>query len=66
MAFVREVRLRHARDMLTDPERATNVTAIAIACGFSNLGHFAKYYHLAFGEHPSVTLRRGLSGSPTS
>jgi transcriptional regulator GlxA family with amidase domain len=33
------------------------VTSVAYACGFSNLGRFAKYYHAAFGEHPSATLK---------
>jgi len=57
MAFVRQVRLRHANEMLTGATPETTVTSVAYACGFSNLGHFAKYYHAAYGEHPSVTLR---------
>ena len=57
MAFVRQVRLRHAKDMLTRSRPETTVTSVAYACGFSNLGHFAKYYRSAYGEHPSATLR---------
>ncbi len=57
MAFVRQVRLRHAKEMLTCAPPETTVTSVAYACGFSNLGHFAKYYNAAFGEHPSVTLK---------
>jgi AraC-like DNA-binding protein len=57
MAFVRQVRLRHAKEMLTRATPETTVTSVAYACGFSNLGHFAKYYHAAFGEHPSATLK---------
>ena len=57
MAFVRQVRLRHAKDMLMHAPPETTVTSVAYACGFSNLGHFAKYYYAAFGEHPSETLR---------
>ena len=57
MAFVRQVRLRHAKEMLTHATPETTVTSVAYTCGFSNLGHFAKYYHTAFGEHPSATLR---------
>jgi AraC-like DNA-binding protein len=57
MAFVRQVRLRHAKEMLTRATPETTVTSVAYACGFSNLGHFAKYYNAAFGEHPSVTLK---------
>jgi AraC-like DNA-binding protein len=57
MVFVRQVRLRHAKEMLTRATPETTVTSVAYACGFSNLGHFAKYYYAAFGEHPSETLR---------
>jgi AraC-like DNA-binding protein len=57
MAFVRQVRLRHAKEMLTRGTPEMTVTSVAYACGFSNLGHFARYYHSAFGEHPSATLK---------
>jgi AraC-like DNA-binding protein len=57
MTFVRQVRLRHAQEMLVRASPETTVTSVAYACGFSNLGHFAKYYHAAFGEHPSATLK---------
>jgi AraC-like DNA-binding protein len=62
MAFVRQVRLRHANEMLRNAGPETSVTSVAFACGFSNLGHFARYYNAAFGEHPSSTLRSALSG----
>ena len=65
MAFVRQVRLRHANELLQRPGPETNVTSVAFTCGFSNLGHFARYYHSAFGEHPSATLRKAL-GRATS
>jgi AraC-like DNA-binding protein len=58
MAFVKQVRLRHARRMLMTPEADTSVTSVAFACGFSNLGHFAKDYDKMFGELPSVTHNR--------
>lgn len=59
MAFAKRVRLQHARNMLgeTDTEDTT-VTATAYACGFANLGHFAKDYREMFGERPSETLQR--------
>jgi transcriptional regulator GlxA family with amidase domain len=57
MTFVRQVRLRHAKEMLISAGPETSVTSVAAICGFSNLGHFAKHYYLAFGEHPSATLR---------
>lgn len=56
MAFVKSIRLQHAREMLQRPEGATTVVSTAFACGFLNPGHFARDYRLAFGELPSVTL----------
>jgi len=57
MVFVRQVRLRHAKEMLVSAGPETSVTSVAYDCGFSNLGHFTKYYYSAFGEHPSATLK---------
>ena len=57
MTFVRQVRIRRARAMLLSAEPATSVTSVALACGFTNLGHFARYYLAAYGERPSDTLR---------
>jgi AraC-like DNA-binding protein len=56
MAFVKSIRLQHARRMLQQPDRGTSVVSVAFACGFLNPGHFARDYRLAFGELPSVTL----------
>jgi AraC-like DNA-binding protein len=56
MAFVKGIRLGHARRMLQRPEHATSVVSVAFACGFLNPGHFARDYRLAFGELPSATL----------
>jgi AraC-like DNA-binding protein len=56
MAFVKSIRLGHARRMLQQPDRGTSVVSVAFACGFLNPGHFARDYRLAFGELPSVTL----------
>jgi AraC-like DNA-binding protein len=60
MAFVRMVRLRHAREMLIAPMPETSVTSVAFVCGFGNLGHFARDYHQAFGERPSTTLAKAM------
>lgn len=62
MQFVKDVRLKHARQMLSDGASDASVTEVAFACGFGNLGHFAKDYFRAFGERPSETVRkaRGL------
>ena len=62
MEFVRQVRLNHARKMLTEAAKETSVTETAFACGFINLGHFAKDYQKRFGERPSATLRHTRGG----
>lgn len=56
--FLRKIRLQRARDELAKGERGTTVIAVALRCGFSSLGHFAREYRAAFGELPSVTLNR--------
>jgi len=56
MAFVKSIRLQHARGMLQQPDGTTTVVSTAFACGFLNPGHFARDYRLAFGELPSATL----------
>jgi AraC-like DNA-binding protein len=67
MAFVKQVRLRHARRMLMIPDKTTSVGSVAFDCGFTNLGHFAKDYSKCFGELPSETLNRtkGAAVRPT-
>ncbi len=54
-------RLELARGLLLGAEDATSVTAVAIECGFVNVGAFAARYFRAFGERPSETLR-GVRG----
>jgi AraC-like DNA-binding protein len=61
MAFVKQIRLKNAREMLSHPIHDTSVTGVAYDCGFSNLGHFAKDYLQAFGERPSQTLTMAKS-----
>jgi AraC-like DNA-binding protein len=56
--FAKRVRLERARELLAAPTVETSVSAVALACGFANLGHFARDYRLAFGELPSVALAR--------
>ena len=58
MAFLKAVRLRHAQVMLQNPDFTTSVTQASLACGFYNLGHFAKDYRDAYGESPSETLKK--------
>ncbi len=59
MIFVKRIRLERAHALLAKPDGTTSVTGVALACGFSNLGHFARDYHNTFGERPSQTLARG-------
>ena len=60
IVFLRRVRLEHARALLSDP---TNTVAdVGLRCGFSNLGHFARYYQERFGILPSQTLRLARRG----
>lgn len=58
MGFVRDVRLRRARDELqrAEPEQTT-VTEVALRWGFPALGRFSRRYMDAFGELPAHTLR---------
>ena len=58
MAFLRQIRLQHAREMLLRSDADISVTEAAFACGFSNLGHFARHYFNRFHERPSDTVRR--------
>jgi transcriptional regulator GlxA family with amidase domain len=58
MSFVKQVRLKHAREMLESRDITRSVTEIAVDCGFGNLGHFAGDYFKRFGERPSDTLKR--------
>jgi AraC-like DNA-binding protein len=53
--FLRQTRLNKARDLLLNT--GTDVATVAKLCGFSNTGHFARYYRSAFGELPSNTGR---------
>lgn len=56
IAFAKKIRLLRAREQLQTGGDNLMVTEVALACGFGNLGHFAKDYAAAFGEKPSVTL----------
>jgi AraC-like DNA-binding protein len=62
MAFVRHVRLQHAKQILSLAAPETSVSSVALRCGFQSPGHFAKKYAILFGELPSETLKRGRQG----
>ncbi|MCA9878583.1 MAG: AraC family transcriptional regulator [Thermomicrobiales bacterium] len=63
MAFVKQVRLRQARQMLLTAGPTLTVMSVAYRCGFRNPGNFAREYREAFGELPSRTIgiAQGLS-----
>ena len=56
--YLRARRMREAREALLHPKSAATVTSIATEFGFVELGRFSVEYRSAFGECPSVTLRR--------
>lgn len=59
MTFLRQVRLRRAREVLLAADRdETTVAAVAVGVGVLHLGRFAAAYRDAFGEAPSDTLNR--------
>ncbi len=57
--YARARRLDHVRQtlLMCDPA-TTQVTRVATAFGFWELGRFAQAYRVRFGERPSDTLRR--------
>ncbi|MGH7004308.1 MAG: AraC family transcriptional regulator [Alphaproteobacteria bacterium] len=57
MAYLKAVRLDHARQDLAAAGNRRSVTSIAHAWGFAHLGHFARDYKARFGELPSATRR---------
>jgi AraC-like DNA-binding protein len=57
LGWVRRMRLANARRELQRGRAHANVTDIALANGFNQLGRFASRYRAMFGETPSRTLR---------
>lgn len=58
--YIKRLRLEKAHDMLKqDP--APSAMMVALRCGFTSFGHFARAYRMMFGELPSATARRKRS-----
>jgi AraC-like DNA-binding protein len=58
MGYLRDVRLRRARQDLRDSDPSVDkVASVALRWGFTNLGRFAAAYARRYGESPAVTLR---------
>ena len=59
MTYLRQVRLRRAREALSAADRdTTTVRAVAVSLGLLHMGRFAAAYREVFGETPSDTLHR--------
>lgn len=59
MGYLRRSRLDAARrDLLASDPTRDSVAGIARRWGFTHVGRFASHYREAFGEAPSVSLRR--------
>ncbi len=58
MKYLRKVRLENVRRDLLNHSDQRNVTEIATAWGFLQLGRFSAQYNCAYGELPSETLHR--------
>ncbi|WP_420367018.1 helix-turn-helix domain-containing protein [Curtobacterium sp. L1-20] len=59
MMYLREVRLRRAReDLLRADYSTTSVATLASRWGFTHFGRFSSEYLRRFGEYPRQTLRR--------
>ncbi len=61
MEFLTEQRLQKTRKKLLTPHPDVSVSSIALDCGFTNFGRFARIYKKRFGEFPSDTLRESKS-----
>jgi AraC-like DNA-binding protein len=63
LGWVRRMRLARARQELLHAGPSATVTGVALFNGFSELGRFSAQYREAFGELPSMTMRRARSAS---
>lgn len=58
---LRRLHLLRAALAVADPQQSS-VAVIARRFGYSDCGRMAADYHALFGEYPSATLLRGVSG----
>ena len=56
------IRAEAVRQRLTSPAEGECISQIVLDCGFAHMGRFAALYRRLYGERPSQTLRRALSG----
>ncbi len=66
MTYLRQVRLRHARqDLLERDPSVETVASVARRWGFAHPGRFSAAYSARYGETPATTLRHAISHPPT-
>ena len=58
-AYLRTLRLKMAREALSDASDMRPIAEVAADHGFPHAGRFAQYYTQLFGESPSQTRRKG-------
>jgi AraC-like DNA-binding protein len=58
LEFVKNVRLQHAKQMLTNAENPLSVTEVSLLCGYGDIGNFSKDFRKAYGETPSTVGKR--------
>ena len=61
--YIARMRLEEAYQKLLNGDQNTNVTKIALDCGFTHAGLFSAAYRRSFGELPRDTLARAKRGS---
>jgi AraC family ethanolamine operon transcriptional activator len=65
-AYLKRLRLNHARRELLNATPETTVTSVATQWCFFQLGQFSAEYRSLFGERPRDTLRNALGGRPAA
>ena len=53
MAYLLEIRLEKAHELLSDPECFLQIQEIGVICGLTNDSHFTRDFKRKFGETPS-------------
>jgi AraC-like DNA-binding protein len=61
--FVNEMRIEAAHQLLLQADHQSNVTQIALDCGFNHTGLFSAAYRRVYGELPRDTLARARRGA---
>ena len=56
-AWIRRLRIDHARRLLLDTERS--IDAVAFECGFNDLSHFYRSFKMEAGKSPRIYRRQG-------